>query len=252
MRKLCVFVMSVLLICLWTVGVSAEKGKYRNGGELYEAWCEDLPDYICGVWSTDGGTENLTFGIQNNAAGNAGKAEMLELVEDDGSLTFVYQVYGRKELLRIQREIQVYFEKDLGLIFTALEEKGNCIQLGILETRKNDGDTKEMIREIIREYGDAVSVVYTGQIHTVTVGNGGMEQLLILQPGILLLLILAAGAFLAVRRKRLLLVQTGKGTAVSEGAALSDREIQARVRSSAYAVPPELDQKVLDAVSEKK
>ena len=251
MRKLCAFVMSVLLICLCGAVVSAEEEKYSNAGELYEAWCENLPDYICGVWSTDGGTENLTFGIQNNAAGNAGKAQMLELVENDGSLTFVYQVYGRNALLRIQEELYPYLEKDLGLISTALDEIGNCIELGILEDRKNDADTKGMIREITRKYGDAVSVVYTGQIHAVTTQNRNLRNLRMLPVGVVAL-ILIAWVFLDVQRKRLLLVQTHGGAAVSEGAVLSAEEIAEWVKRSADTVPPELDQKILNAVNEKK
>ena len=64
---------SMLLIFSFTINVCAAEAQYSTAGDLYEAWYDDLPDYVCGVWSTEGGTINLTFGIQNNASGNAGK-----------------------------------------------------------------------------------------------------------------------------------------------------------------------------------
>ena len=64
MKKLFALILAVVLICSCSIIVSAEEAKYNTAGELYEAWYENLPDYICGVWSTDGGTNNLTFGIQ--------------------------------------------------------------------------------------------------------------------------------------------------------------------------------------------
>ena len=251
MRKLFAILLSVLLLCACAAGVSAEAGKYKNAGELYEAWCEELPDYICGVWSTDGGTENLTFGVQNNEAGNAGKLEMLELVEDDSSLTFVYQVFGRNALLEIQRQIDEYFEKDLGLIYTGLDEINNCIQLGILEERKSDGETKNMIREITGKYGDAVRVEYTGEIHAMTAQNRGAKHMGSL-PVWIGLLVLVAGAFMAAQGRRLRLLQTHSGAAVSGGAAPSVREVTEAVREAKLDVPPELDRKILAAVEKKK
>lgn len=107
---------------------------------------------------TDGGASNLTFGIQNTELGNAGKTEMLELVKDDSSITFVNQEHSRNYLLQIQKELDGYFEKDFGLISTGLNEKNNCIVLGIFEERKDEADTQKMIGEITQKYGNAVSI----------------------------------------------------------------------------------------------
>ena len=94
MRKGFALMISVFLIFSCTVSVCAAEAQYSTAGDLYEAWCSNLPDYFCGVWSTDGGTTNLTFGIQNNASGNAGKQKILELIENDSSVTFVYQGFA--------------------------------------------------------------------------------------------------------------------------------------------------------------
>ena len=64
-------------------------------------------------------------------------------------------------LLQIQKELDGYFEKDFGLISTGLNEKNNCIVLGIFEERKDEADTQKMIGEITQKYGNAVSVEYT-------------------------------------------------------------------------------------------
>ena len=171
MKKFVTFLFAILLICSCSVLASAEEVKYDTAGDLYEAWYENLPDYICGVWSTDGGTSNLTFGIQNTELGNAGKTEMLELVKNDSSITFVYQEYSRNYLLQIQKELDGYFEKDLGLISTGLNEKNNCIVLGIFEERKDDAGTQNMIEEITQKYGNAVSIEYTDELSVLTTDN---------------------------------------------------------------------------------
>lgn len=247
MKKLFALMMAVLLICACAVTVSAEEAKYSTAGELYEAWCEELPDYICGVWSTDGGYHNLTFGIQNNEAGNAGKQEMLALVEDDSSLTFVYQQFSRNYLLQIQEEIYVYFEKDLGLVSTGLDEYNNCIELGILEERKNNADTKNMIGELRRTYGDAVSVEYTGAIYAATVGE---NKALYAQP-LLFLTVGIAAVFLSFtvlfvgKRRHMMLLGTNNGTVVSAGASPTAKDVEDMVKKSDYSIPENLDQRVM-------
>ena len=50
-------------MCAVSVPVFAAD-EYASAEELYKAWYLDLPDYITGVWSTDGGSYNLTFGIR--------------------------------------------------------------------------------------------------------------------------------------------------------------------------------------------
>ena len=208
MKKLFALILAVVLICSCSIIVSAEEAKYNTAGELYEAWYENLPDYICGVWSTDGGTNNLTFGIQNNAAGNAGKQEMLDLVKNNSTLTFVYQEYSRNYLLQIQREIDEYMKKELGLISTALNEQNNCIELGILKERKDDVATQDMIKEITDRYGNAVTVEYTDAIYALTTDMNGLwtSQHIILIMGIVVVFL--AGMFFVFQKRNVLLLQT--------------------------------------------
>ena len=249
MKKTWIMIMCALLMWLGAVTASAEAAKYTDAGDLYEAWCENLPDYICGVWSTDGGTDNLTFGIQNNEAGNAGKQRMLELIENDSSVTFVYQQFSRNYLLQIQEEIFCYFERDLGLVSTGLNEYDNCIELGISKERKGDADTQEMIKELTGKYGKAVSVSYTGLIFAATLNQ---NQAALMQPALFssLALILLAGGFVLIltQRKFRVLLKTPKGTAHAEAAPLSAKEVEDMVRNAVEPVPPALEQKILDGI----
>ena len=249
MKKLFALILAVVLICSCSIIVSAEEAKYNTAGELYEAWYENLPDYICGVWSTDGGPNNLTFGIQNNAAGNAGKQEMLDLVKNNSTLTFVYQEYSRNYLLQIQREIDEYMKKELGLISTALNEQNNCIELGILKERKDDVATQDMIKEITDRYGNAVTVEYTDAIYALTTDMNGLwtSQHIILIMGIVVVFL--AGMFFVFQKRNVLLLQTNNGATVSTATSPSTKEVENLVRKTQYDIPSELDQRIMNEIN---
>lgn len=254
MRKLFALVLSALLIGSCAMSVGASEAQYPTAGDLYEVWHYDLPDYICGVWSTDGGITNLTFGIQNNEAGNAGKQEILELIENDASVSFVYQQFGRNDLLQMQAEIDEYFQEDLGLLSTGLNEMNNCIVLGIHKERKDDVLTQGMISEITEKYGEAVCVEYTDQpVFTITEEKNPTpwlaltKQPSVLMPlGMLILLMIGVVFAIAIRRKMLLL-QTDHGTAASFSPP-SSKAVEDMVKKSDCHIPSNLKQKVMSAI----
>ena len=66
-------------------GCPEETGIYEDAGALYEAWVSGncVPDYITAIISTDGGTDNLTFGLVEGKDGERGRQEILDLVRDD-------------------------------------------------------------------------------------------------------------------------------------------------------------------------
>lgn len=256
MRKLFALIFSVLMICACATTVSAAEAQYSTAGALYEDWYNSLPDYICGVWSTDGGTSNLTFGIQKNEAGNAGKQEILELVENDSSVTFVYQEFSRNYLLGIQKEIDEYFEKDLGLISTGLDDINNCIVIGILKERTDNADTQNMIAEITEKYGHAVSVEYTDKILALTIGENKpsytqmtpyTQQSLIL-PMVMMIVLLSGVVFVIAIRKKMYLLQTNHGTSDSTILPPSSKDVVDMIKESNYDIPADLKQKVMTAI----
>ena len=66
MKRFLMLAMCLILLCSFPGRAAAvETALYENAGELYEAWVSGncLPDYITAVISTDGGTDNLTFGL---------------------------------------------------------------------------------------------------------------------------------------------------------------------------------------------
>lgn len=255
MRKGFALMISVFLIFSCSVSVCAAEAQYSTAGDLYEAWHNNLPDYICGVWSTDGGTTNLTFGIQNNASGNAGKQQILELIENDSSVTFVYQAFSRNDLLQMQKEIDGYFEKDLGLISTGLDDINNCIVLGIYIERKDNADTQNMIDEITAKYGKAVSVEYTDQL-IFTVGENEPNYTwlaLTKQPPmfmsmIMMVLLMIGVVFVIALRRKMLILQTNHGTTVATTLPPSAKDVEDMVKQSNYSVPSDLRQKVMDMI----
>jgi len=254
MKKLFVFIMFIIVIFSCLIAVSAEKAQYATAGELYQAWAEDLPDYICGVWSTDGGTSNLTFGVQNNEAGNAGKEKILELIENDSSVTFVYQEFSRNYLLQIQKEIdKEYLGKETGLISTGPYDINNCIMLGIKEDKKDDPDTQKMIEEITSKYGKAVSFEYTDKILLFTGDDNSPvdynkfenTQLVALFTFLLFTLLFSGVIFAVVKRRKTAILQTNSGITVSH----SQKKVENMVKESDYNVPSELDKKIINSIS---
>lgn len=253
MKKILALFFAIILLYPCFMTVSAAEAKYTTAGDLYEAWCEEIPDYICGIWSTDGGTTNLTFGIQNTPEGNAGKQEMLDLVDDDSTLTFVYQAYSRDYLLQIQSELDTYMLQDWGLISTALDEQNNCIELGILQDRKGDAATERMLKKIAAQYGSAVWVIYTGEIYPTTLTHSNLLQ----QQNFLIYIVSIAvifllGIFFIFQKRNIPLFQTNHGAATSPANALSTKELENMIRKTAHNTSPELDQRITDAINKLK
>ena len=51
MRKAFALILALLLLSIGSVTASAQ-AQYATAEDLYEDWCDALPDYICGVWYT--------------------------------------------------------------------------------------------------------------------------------------------------------------------------------------------------------
>lgn len=225
MKKTAVSLLFVILFSLGGIAVSAEGAPYKTAGELYQAWCDgsaQQPDYICGVWSSDGGFDNLTFGIQNTDEGNLGKQEMLDLIEDDSSVSFEYQKYSVNYLNQINDEILPYFEQDVGLISLGVYVMENHVGVEILESRKKDAETKSFVKELEAKYGDAVCVTFaenhivatTEQLST-DQSSGGLAPMARMMMAFTLVLALTAGLFFAVKSKARTLVTNTGSTAAS-------------------------------------
>lgn len=170
MKKGIIILFSVLCVLLCIVTVSAKEAKYKNANELFQFWEEcGYPNYICGVWSSNESQTHLTFAVQDNENGEEGKQEIIELVEDDSTISFVYQKYSWNYLCKIMDEINLSFVNiehvnKLGFVSMGIDCYNNCLQINFLEEKKEQKDTTEFIGTITEKYGNAISIGYTDNL----------------------------------------------------------------------------------------
>ena len=255
MKKIFVMILSLLLIAQLAVFAGAD-AQYSTAWDLYQAWMSAQPDwtvsaypeYVCGVWSTDGGTNNLTIAVTKDEAGEAGKSEILELLENDESVTFTYQTYSYAELLTARLKIEKQLGRNNGMHSIGIYEMENQIFVGIDETNPN---AEAFMKDLLKKYGDMVCIeLSTGPVNTledttyVDVG-GTVEQ----GPGHLWILLLAGmmaicGSGFFLLRQRKLAVQTADGP-VQTTSSLSRRQTAQLARQSTAEPRPETLKKLL-------
>lgn len=261
MKKICVILSVVLLMCSVSVPVFAAD-EYANADALYQAWYGNLPEYITGVWSTDGSQYNLTFGIRADADVKAVKKEILSLVKDDKSVSFAVQKYSYNELKAINDELLAYFpspenDADYGLVSMGVYEMENMVQIGILEARKNDPVTVAFVKEITEKYGDAVRITYSENYVQTTVeidpalpDPSSPEVWFIIAAAVLLCFM---GVLVYMKKKQSTVVlQTAGGAAVTASEPLSVKDVERMVRDSGETVPDTLTQKIMQKIDNTK
>lgn len=172
MKRLFTSLLCAFMVIFAPFHVSAEEGsKFETAGDLYEYWTSKsgLPCYISGVWSTDGGVIDLTFGVTNNEAGREGARQILEWIADDSTVTIVYQTYALKYLYDIQAEIERYLEDDIGFRAVGVYFETNRVEVDVDQKRLDDPNTNAVIHALTEQYGNAVYFKFSnGQYHFVT------------------------------------------------------------------------------------
>lgn len=271
---------SLLMLCL-----PASAAQYANMWELWSSWTNSkepdalsfYPDYICGVWSKDGGT-HLTVMVTKDEAGEAGKAEILGLIEDDSSVDFTYGSYTYLELRELQ-EVIVGFMKEnkYGLIGCGVEEKNNYLSVMIDKNNENAQTFMDMCFEkynnmIAFEHSDGVSFFVANEAGNGDLNIGGAAPTIGINPssggnvydadsapvnqyrGVLLwllpalaLLLIAGTVLLILRRRRAALV-TNTGAVVNGDAPLTRAQTEAAVKESEAIPSPELDRRIMDDI----
>lgn len=228
--------------------------------DLFQVWCnEGYPDYVTGVWSNDGSSYNLTIGITGDAAGEAGKQEILNLVEDDASVIFAPQTYTHNYLMQIQDDLLPYFKQDLGLVASGLYDRENYVGVEILSAKANDEATLNFIAELEQKYGDAVSISYSEGYATTTDeiglsnplapstgGNSSFSPLL--AAGLILLSLLVFGLYFALRKRFVPVMQTNAGGTVAHTDTLSVKDVEKILKESSLTVSREVDEKVINLI----
>lgn len=233
--------------------------------DLFQHWgSAGYPDYVTGIWSNDGGSYNLTVGVVEGAAGEAGKQEILDLIEDDASATFTTQTYSHNYLRQIQEELNPNFkQEELGMVFTGVDDMNNCVTVGILDRKEGDETTQSFIAELQHTYGNAISIEYTGTITTQTTEEIGLSNSLtpstggktsfspLLVAGMILIPLLIFGAYFALRKRFVPVLQTNAGGTVTKAGTLSVKEVEELVKDSSLTVSKEVDERVMEGISAK-
>lgn len=240
--------------------ITTNQTTYPTLFDLFQHWCnEGYPDYVTGIWSNDGSSYNLTVGVIEGAAGEAGKQEILDLIENDDFVTFVTQTYSHNYLMQIQEELLPYFKQNLGMVGSGVSEMENCVEIDFLTEKANDETTLSFIAELQQKYGDAVSFSYTegysllteeiglsNPLTPSTDGNSSFSPLL--AAGLILIPLLVFGLCFFLRKRFVPVLQTNSGGTVAQTDRLSVKEVEELVKGSSLTVSVEVDERVMDAI----
>lgn len=266
MKRIFLLVISILMIFSFSVMASAqEEGVYENAGQLYEAWMRQggVPDYISGVWSTDGGCVNLTFGVVQGEAGEKGRQEILALVKNDATVTIVYQTYSRNYLYQIQKEIEeAYFGKGLGLVTAGVSEMENKLCFEVHTDYADNADTQAMIRDVTAQYGDAVFFSYTDAYIQFVSGTQPSTStnpiLAVVNPQkqimsfgfvmVLCAIVLVSFLLLQIQKRRVMAITTNGTSVVMDEKPITKREVEDAIRQSEIAPPEALDHRIAQSI----
>lgn len=132
-------------------------GKYATIGDLYQAWggYEGYPDYVCGMWSTDGGMTSMTVAVTDDEAGERGRQEILSLLADPNTATFTTQKYSYRELQKVMDEITMQMDGDSPIVACGVYEMENAVHVTVNEGHEQ---SREIARELSQRYTDRVEV----------------------------------------------------------------------------------------------
>ena len=104
MKKLTAVLLVLTLLFGFSLTAFAEEAKFEKMKDLNNYWAENdaYPDWFCGVWTETGSLNNLVVAVLDTEEGERGKQEILDLIEDDSSVTFTYGEYSRNYLVSVQ------------------------------------------------------------------------------------------------------------------------------------------------------
>lgn len=192
MKKLLSLVIVFALVCIMGIGAFADN-EYANAMEMYNSWYvekdmdgqkifeQEYPEAVCGVWSTDGGMDNLTIAVTADEAGERAKEQILASVADDSTLTFATQKYPHSELMKVHSDISYYLEnysgEETGVAGWGIYEMENCVHVDIIMSKPGAEDFMRWGYEnfgdmIMFESVDGYAVPAAEDLGVGTVGSG--------------------------------------------------------------------------------
>lgn len=264
MKKLISFFIAILIICTFAFTAFAQE-EFEKMKDLNNYWATNdaYPDYFCGIWTETGSLDNLVVAVLDTEEGNRGKQEILDLIEDDSSVTFTYGDYSRNYLIDVQHSFTREMFKELGLSYTAILDDQSRIELGILKDKKNDPVSIQMLDKIKEQYGDIFIVKYVDGLtsddmlyledlpaisNTAVAETESKPSYCIYIAVVLTLLLSVMAILILIRHKRLFLLQANTGHTVNVSSSLSAKEVENLVRNTEPEVPLGLEEKIFKAI----
>lgn len=251
------FSLALLLSFALSILVSAE-AIYPDANALYQAWmsaqqdwtCSPYPDYVCGVWSTYGDMSHLTIAVTKDEAGEAGKSEILDWIEDDSTVAFTYQSHSYAELLSHRLEIETHLGEDNGMWGIGMDEMKNQITIDVDLSNPN---AQAFCAEILARYGDMVSISDGNAVvldNTATSDQvKGSSMQLHCEILILICCLSFIGFYCLFLRHRQFTVQTVFGSTTAFSVPLTRAQTIAMVRNSTETPNPKVLSNLLNKLS---
>lgn len=273
MKRIVASLLCVLMLFLAPLKASAEEiSNFENAGALYEYWSKNnMPNYITGVWSSDGGYTNLTFGVTNDEAGREGAKQILALVADDSTVAIAYQTYSLNYLYDIQADIEKYLEDDIGFKSVGAFFSTNRVEVDVEQERMDDPETTAVVNALTEKYGNAVFFKFTNAKYVFTIGpangpaSGSHNQILnpinnhtkrqmplLFAMTAMSVACLVALFFSEYKRRKLLVLLTNSGTVTMPQSKVSYRAIENAVKKSSSVPSFETDAGIWKAIMNRK
>lgn len=266
MKKWIILILAVLLCGIGTVPAYAAEidtmpdGSFATAEELFQYWEStyppQYPDYISGVWTDNGTSYPLTFAVTDDAAGRAGKQEILRLLADDDSVKFTKQTYSRNALWAAMEDVSQYLDQDLGLVGLGVYDMDNYVGVEILKSHKDNEATQDFLKEIRKRHGDVFHITYTDGYATYSttldlITDSAVEKdptHAILWCGIIGIGLLGTAALIMVvrQRQRRAVAQSSAGTVTISGEKkLTVHETEQVIKGGESAPSDRLEEEIL-------
>ena len=215
-------------------------GNYATMGDLYQGWggYVGYPDYVCGVWSTDGGMASMTVAVTDDAAGEKGKKEILSMLANPETVIFTTQKYSYRELQQVMDEIVTRMGGDSPIAACGIYEKDNNVHVTINEGHEQ---AQEIALELSQRYTDRVEVELGDLVIRTTLEELGKENPAAHLLLFALLMMAVLTGLLLVKKLPARVTNTGK---VVTGDRPTKNQVEAAVRESRETPPDRVEDRI--------
>ncbi|MBQ8509268.1 MAG: hypothetical protein IJ493_05100 [Clostridia bacterium] len=229
----------VLLLTVVLFAMPLAAAEFETGWDLKAYWDEQedeynvspYPDYIGGFW-IDNKVGLLTVGV----IGDEGEAEVLRLVEDDGSIQIVRQKYSYTELMSIRNMLEdVMRASPSPVLGVGIDQSENYVTVAIDVAFEG---AFEFVRDLKKAYGDRIYYEPTVGIWYTAEQSKRAAEAVPFAVWVMLVCVLLGVTALLLRRRRL--AATTAGTTM----AITSRQLESALREDTVEPSGEVWEKI--------